>query len=49
MKRLLNEIKDWLVIIGAVIGVLVCMAIIMAILFGIPAAAIVWIIEAIQS
>ena len=46
--KLINEIKDWLLIIGAIIGGLVCMGIVMAILIGIPAAAIVWIIQTIQ-
>ena len=46
--KLINEIIDWLVIIGAIIGMYVGMGIFIAILIGIPTTAIVWIIQTIQ-
>lgn len=46
--KLINEIIDWLVIIGAMLVMLVGMGIFIAILIGIPTTAIVWIIQTIQ-
>ena len=45
----LQDIKDTAVIIGCVAGGLVVLGVCIALVFGIPTAAIVWIIEAIQS
>ena len=44
-----NEIRDTFQMIGLTIALLVALGICVAIVFGIPAAAIVWIIETIQS
>jgi len=44
-----KEIKETMLIVGCVVGMLVAFGICLALIVGIPTAAIVWIIEVIKS
>lgn len=44
----LEDIKELVIILGSILGFIVVYVILLAALFGIPAAAIVWIIETIK-